>query len=261
MMSASKARFIEQCCADLARLGLRSGGVLLVHSALKSFGRAVPGGAETIIAALREAIGPAGTLLMPALSYEQVSASQPFFSVADTPSCVGLIPETFRRQPGVRRSIHPTHSVCGIGPRAAEILAGHEDDETPCGPNSPFYRLPKYQGQILMLGCGLKPNTSMHAIEEIVQPPYLLAAPYLIEIQLKGGKKYTKMYTPHDFRDTIQRYDRVAQILREPELRSGYVANAPAHLIAATALWQTALAIIRKDTLYFVEGTENARKF
>ena len=34
-----------------------------------------------------------------------------FFSNKDTPSCVGLITETFRKIDGVFRTNHPTHSV------------------------------------------------------------------------------------------------------------------------------------------------------
>ena len=133
------------------------------HSSLRSLGP-VPGGAETVVRGLVEALGPDGTLLMPALSYARVTPEQPLFDVRLTPSNVGALPETFRTRPGTLRSIHPTHSVCGVGRLAAELLGRHIEDRTPCGPRSPFHLLPEYGGQILMLGCGLRPNTSMHAV-------------------------------------------------------------------------------------------------
>ena len=135
--------------------------------------RICQGGAETVVRGLLEAIGPEGTLLMPALTYASVSPEQPVFDVEKTPCCVGAIPEHFRRRPGTRRSIHPTHSVCGIGPRAAYLLGEHHLDKTPCGPHSPFQRLREVKGQIVMLGCGIGPNTSMHAMEECFGVPYL----------------------------------------------------------------------------------------
>ena len=49
-------------------LGVRLGGVLLVHASLRSLGP-LDGGAETVVLSLLEALGPHGTLLMPALSY------------------------------------------------------------------------------------------------------------------------------------------------------------------------------------------------
>ena len=108
---------------DLLALGVRPGGVLLVHSSLKALGPAA-GGPAAVIEALREALGPGGTLLMPALSYATVTRVNPVFDQKATPSCVGVIPETFRRMAGVRRSLHPTHSVCACGPMAAGSARG-----------------------------------------------------------------------------------------------------------------------------------------
>ena len=53
------------------------------------------------------------------------------------------------------------------------MLCDHVQDNTPCGQNSPFNRLIENAGKILMIGCGLTPNTTMHAVEEYVRPPYL----------------------------------------------------------------------------------------
>lgn len=51
----------------LAELGLARGGIVLVHSSLSSFGH-VAGGADCVIDALLNVLGPEGTLCMPALS-------------------------------------------------------------------------------------------------------------------------------------------------------------------------------------------------
>jgi len=67
---------VAEIAEALQQLGVRPGGVLLVHSSLSSLGY-VPGGPETVIQALLKALGPGGTLLMPALSYLYV-----------TPKCV-----------------------------------------------------------------------------------------------------------------------------------------------------------------------------
>ena len=103
---------------------------------------------------------------MPALSYATVGPQSPLFNVATTPSCVGALSEYFRMRPGAMRSVHPTHSVSGAGRLAKDLLGEHIRSTTPCGPYSPFARLPEVGGQILFIGCGLNPNTSMHAVEE-----------------------------------------------------------------------------------------------
>jgi aminoglycoside 3-N-acetyltransferase len=236
---------------DLLALGVRSGGLLLVHSSLRS----MPGneGPESIIQGLQEALGPGGTLLMPALTFERVTPDNPVFDIRYTPSNVGIIPETFRLRPGTLRSLHPTHSVCAAGPLAADLIEAHAADTTPCGPNSPFRANTERGGQILFLGCGLEANTTMHAVEEVIAPPYLYDPPVEYRLILADGSERRKTYAPHNFRGWRQRYDRVAAILRPPDLVRATVAGAVSILVDAAALWNAALAALQKDPLYFVE--------
>jgi aminoglycoside 3-N-acetyltransferase len=248
---------INRIAADLRAVGVKLGGVLLVHSSLRSLGP-VPGGAETVIRGLLEALGPNGTLFMPALSYARVAPEQPLFDVRLTPSNVGALPEYFRTRPGTLRSIHPTHSVCGVGRLAAELLDRHIEDRTPCGPRSPFHLLPEHEGQILMLGCGLRPNTSMHAVEELVEPPYLFRGSLAYRLVGWDWGVTEAVYRVHGFRGWRQRYDRVADVLGDPQLRSGRVLAADVHLIEATAMWEAALAALRRDPFFFVEPRESA---
>ena len=250
-------RTIKEIVADLRLLGVRPGGVSMVHSSLKSLGW-LPKGAETVIQSLQEALTEAGTLLMPALSYETVRSDHPVFDLRNTPSCIGAIPEYFRVRPGTLRSLHPTHSVCGIGPLAEELLSAHIQDTTPCGPHSPFQRLPDFDGQILMLGCGLRPNTSMHAIEELVTPSYLFDSPILYTLIDGDGHTIQKKYTRHSFQGWVQRYDRIAELLIEPQLRVGKVKGAPTYLIEANALREAALSALHKAPLYFVDRVNSS---
>jgi aminoglycoside 3-N-acetyltransferase len=239
---------------DLHSLGIHRNGVLLVHSSLRSLG-VVPGGAETIIAGLLDVLGTDGTLLMPALSYEHVTPENPNFDVNKTPSNIGKLPEFFRLRSGTRRSVHPTHSVCAVGSLASQLLEHHIEDTTPCGANSPFHLLPEYDGQILMLGCGLEPNTSMHAIEELIEPTYLYDPLMEYHITFADGKVITKTYKPHNFRGWHQRYERIEQVMLN-RLRHGHVLKAEYYIIEAKSLWDLALAALRRDPLYFVSKVE-----
>jgi aminoglycoside 3-N-acetyltransferase len=220
----------------------------MVHSSFKALGIADP---ESIIQALLDVIGRQGTLLMPALSYLQ----QPrwMHDTRTTPSCVGFLSEYFRTRSGTRRSLHPTHSVCAVGADVGDWLDDHLLDSTPCGEHSPFHKLLQRQGKILMLGCGLKPNTTMHAIEELVVPPYVFGEPVVYTITDSSGHVFTKTYTPHNFTGVRQRYERVAAILDGEHLRSGSVGHAASFLIDAAALCAQALACLRRDPFHFVD--------
>jgi aminoglycoside 3-N-acetyltransferase len=242
---------------DLRAAGVRRGGVLLVHSSLSSLGY-VPGGAETVIQGLLEALGPKGTLLMPALSYEHVDAEHPFFDVLATPSNVGAIPEAFRTRLGTLRSVNPTHSVCGAGPRAVALLKDHVLDGTPCGPHSPFRLLPDCGGQILFLGCGMRPNTSMHAVEELVEPPYLFAGSVTYQARLANGTETTLACRRHHFAGYHQRYERVAGLLEAGALRAGHVLQAAAQVVECGPMWEAALSALRRDPFAFVERAGQA---
>jgi len=245
----------QRIAADLSVAGLRRGGVALVHSSLKSLGR-VPGGPETVIRGLLDALGPRGTLLLPALSYKFVDAEHPVFDVLRTPSCIGAVAEYFRTRPGTVRSVHPTHSVCGVGLEAREMLRDHVRDDTPCGSHSPFRALRDRGGQILFLGCGMRPNTSMHGVEELAGPPYLFGETITYRVILDDGREVVFPCRRHGFRGWSQRYDRVADLLAGDELRTGKVLEAMVHILESRPMWEKAFAALRQDPLFFVEKTD-----
>ena len=141
----------SKIATDLHNLGVQTGDLILVHASLRSLGK-WPGGAETVVRGLLQAVGEGGTLLMPALSYEQ----QPphIHDTRRTPSNVGALPEYFRQRPGTQRSLHPTHSVCGVGPAVEALFKDHLCDHTPCGPHSPFHLLPDRGGKSLCWAAG-----------------------------------------------------------------------------------------------------------
>jgi aminoglycoside 3-N-acetyltransferase len=150
----------------LDRLGLRPGDLVVVHSSLSSFGR-VAGGAGAVVDALLRTISAGGTLFVPTFTY----GTQPF-DPATTPSLDGAVTEAVRRRPDAVRSHHPTHAVAGIGPAAAEVLAGHERT-TPFGLASPLWRLWERGGRVLLIGVDHRANSMIHVAEEWAKVPYL----------------------------------------------------------------------------------------
>src|SRR4051812_41882302 len=108
----TRAQLVEQ----LQSLGVRRGGVLLVHTSFNAV-RPVQGGPLGLIDALRTAIGPQGTLVMPTMT-----EGESVFDPRSTPTeGMGITAELFWRQPGVVRSTHPGGSFAAEGPLAEQI--------------------------------------------------------------------------------------------------------------------------------------------
>lgn len=166
---------VKKCdiVGGLRGLGVQAGHVLLVHSSLSAFGHVV-GGAETVIEALLEAVGPGGTVAVPTHTWDRIKPGNPVFDYRSTPGCVGTIPETFRARDDALRGLHPTHSCAAIGPHAEDLLRDHETQITPCGSKSPYQRLMDMGGKLVFLGVTLKYNTTFHALEEMACAPYVV---------------------------------------------------------------------------------------
>ena len=64
----------DRLAAQLSDIGVERGGVLLVHASMRSLGP-VDGGARTVADALRDALGPEGTLVVPAFTPENSDTS------------------------------------------------------------------------------------------------------------------------------------------------------------------------------------------
>lgn len=144
-------------------------GTVLMHSSMKSIGQ-VDGGADTVLDALSDYMKD-GLLVLPTHTWSYINADNPRYSVEDSPSCVGILTELFRKRPGVIRSLHPTHSVAALGREAAEYVEGAECYDTPCHRESPWGKLLDRKATILLVGVDLKRNTFIHGIEEWVDIP------------------------------------------------------------------------------------------
>jgi aminoglycoside N3'-acetyltransferase len=170
---------------DLRSLGLRPGQDLLIQCSLRQVGP-VEGGAAALFGAIREAAGPAATLVVPTqttgnslssrafhaatagLSAEgraRYVAAMPGFDPGSTPSVgMGALAEYIRTYPGARRSAHPQSSFAAVGPRAAQAMSVHDLD-CHLGDRSPLGWLYGAAAAILLIGVGYAQCTAFHLAE------------------------------------------------------------------------------------------------
>ena len=94
------------------------------------------------------------------------------FDVRKTFSGTGILSEMFRKTKDVKRSIHPTHSVCALGPLADELTKNHHLSITTCGDGTPFGEMIKYRTMILGIGAKVDALTQVHSTEDIMKDKF-----------------------------------------------------------------------------------------
>jgi len=157
----------EKFRAALDALGVSSGDAYLVHSSLRMLGR-VDGGADVVIDTLKEVVTESGVIMMPAFTLPPAEIFEP----KKTPTTLGIISETFRKQDDVVRSLHPSHSVAVWGRNAQNYADAHRN-ATALGVGSPIHRLMEDGGEIIFLGVGHWANSAVHVAEAVARVPYL----------------------------------------------------------------------------------------
>jgi aminoglycoside 3-N-acetyltransferase len=155
----------------LRRAGIHEGDTVLLHSAFEPQ-HGFKGSTDDLIDAFLAAVGPSGNLAMVSMPYHSSTleylAKGKVFDLRRTPSAMGLISECFRRRPGSKRSLHPTHPVIASGPRAEWLVAGHQDCLCPCGPGTPFDKLLSLGAKAVFLNRPLAYLTFFHFLEDRV---------------------------------------------------------------------------------------------
>jgi aminoglycoside 3-N-acetyltransferase len=193
---------------ELRRIGVSPGGVLLVQGSLRAVGP-IEGGARTLVAALREVLGPRGTLVAYTATPENSLTSRldqertagmdeeqlrdyrgqmPAFDPRTTPvsPTIGRLAEEIRATPGALRSAHPQTSFAAIGPQARAITEGHAL-RSHLGEESPTRRLYDLQARGLLIGIPLYLCTAFHLADyRVLQLP---SRPYRAVVLDADGRR------------------------------------------------------------------------
>lgn len=245
----------EEIAAGLRRLGIAEGQEILLHSSLKSFGR-VDGGADAVIDAFLNVLGPSGTLVCPTLTFRGFEATRPVFDSRTLPSETGLITETLRRRPGALRSLHPLSSVTAFGAAAEELTAWHDD--TPCGPGTPYWKLWERGALVVFAGATLKSNSLFHVAEEIASPPYL-SYDYERDVQVidRHGRTYVRTFRRYACsRLGIPRYlGKMHPVYQERgALREGRIGNSRILLLSARDSVNLAVEVLKANPEWITQA-------
>jgi aminoglycoside 3-N-acetyltransferase len=257
---------------DLAKLGLGPGGVVMVHCRMSALGRVV-GGAETVVRALLDALGPEGTLVaytgwqdeppddLDALDdetrrlyLEEHPAYDP--RVALSRRDHGRVPEALRIWPGARYSEHPEAGVAAVGLLAEALTAEHPYDDA-YGAGTPYARLVELGGQVAVLGAPLETVTLVHHAEAMAEVPGKRRVSYGMPVILDGERVW-RTFSDIDTADGALPYERVLgeedyiehiarSALAAGKGRSGPVGEGTAYLFDARGLVEHAVGWIERN--------------
>jgi aminoglycoside 3-N-acetyltransferase len=163
--------------AGLSKLGLTK-SLVIAHASLKAFGH-IEGGAETMLGALLDSVRG---IIMPTFTYKTMlnpevgppkngmtygseadlnKMAEAFYPDMPADKMMGLLPETLRKHPKAKRSMHPIQSFAGI--RADAII----NTQTIYNPLAPIGALADHDGWVLLLGVDHRVNTSIHYAEKL----------------------------------------------------------------------------------------------
>jgi len=257
--------------ADLRRLGVRAGGVVMVHTRMSAIGWVI-GSSETVVRALLETLGPEGTLAAYACWEEHVYRAHerpaqedrdaylsepPVFdpATAEAARDHGRIPERVRTWPGAEHSGHPEAAVVAVGARARWLVAPHPANDA-YGAGSPFARLGEAEGQVLLLGAPHGTVTLLHHAEAIARTPEKRRLTFTVAMAEHGGF-VEREFTDIDTADGAYPYDELGldedpfAVIARAALDGGIgtrgsVGEAECHLFGARELTAFAVAWIEE---------------
>ncbi|MBP1687454.1 MAG: family N-acetyltransferase [Deltaproteobacteria bacterium] len=238
--------------ALLDQLALR-GNHVIVHASLSSFGH-VEGGAVAVCAALIDAVGDGGTVMMPAFTATETwfrpAPGEPrarpvaFHGDLSVSRPVGAIAEVFRRLPGVLRSNHPTHSFAAWGRHAREVLSTQRDNN----PFGPLKKINIMRGHVLLLGTSLQTATVIHIAEERFGVPYLSRGT-AVRVNAAG---YDERVVLENLPGCSAAFVKLDACLEPAKVKSVAMARGSARKIPVRHLVQLAAALLDSDPYAFV---------
>ncbi len=235
--------------------------ILMVHSSIDHLYPMFQGQISSILKIFLDLCAPDRTLVMPAFyfgdrGYDPAGyyRKNPRFDARRTPSMMGLMTEAFRRSPGVRRSLHPTHSICALGPLAEELVSQHHLCGSRFGQGSPFAVMAQRKTAILGLGTYyFQSLTQIHAVEDLLGEEFPVRRQFeSVEVALADGNGSQQPYLLEiPVIDYPRRSERLGALLGPERLREWSYHGVPMYLVAAAEVTQVLCEAARRGlTIY-----------
>lgn len=239
---------------NLKELGVQKGDILFIHSDISTFGKLCVFDRktllQTIIEILKESVGIEGTIIMPAFTYS--FCKNEVFDLYNTRSTVGALTEFFRKQPDVKRTIHPIFSSAIWGKHQEEFLNISKDSFCE---DSIFGKLHKLKGKIVFFGAPFQSCTFIHHIEQTHGVPYRYMKKFkgiIKKDDIEHQDEYS--YLVRDLKQNsilnatkLLKYLQNNSFIKEKKIGYGYIS-----VIEADVLFSEGMKLLDKDIYFFL---------
>jgi aminoglycoside 3-N-acetyltransferase len=252
---------------QLRALGITEGDVVMAHASVRAIGE-VAGGPDEIHLAIKDAVGPAGTLFMyascpryydevgrgnltPAEEAEILEKLPPFdANTARSDRTNGALVELLRTYPGSVVNDHVARFV--VWGAQAGYLRSEQPWDFAFGRGSLLERFVALDGKILLLGSDYDNVTFLHYAEHIADIPGKIVARFKVPVLENGRRVWRDMaefdtserahanWPDHFFARIVDGY------LAASSNAGGRVGEAQSYLLSARGLLEFALPLMER---------------
>jgi aminoglycoside 3-N-acetyltransferase len=194
-MSKENEITLDDIVSGLQDAKIERGDVVLVHSAMRTFGK-VQGGGKTVVEAFLKVLGTEGTLIMPTFTFAHESEKEPIIDPQNDKSEMGAISEAVRLHPEALRSTAFRHSFAAIG-RRAEVITRVDPKLSPFDLRSSFGVMLALDAKVLLAGLTYSSCTSHHFAEWVCDVPYRHAIPLNVNVRRPDGSIVVQQMTDY----------------------------------------------------------------
>jgi aminoglycoside 3-N-acetyltransferase len=238
----------------LAKVGVKKGDTIMVHSSIGVFGKLAVFDRnalfQELIDSLKESVGNEGTIIMPAFSFS-FAKNEPY-DADNSKSTVGALTDFFRKQPGVSRTLHPNHSVGVWGKHKDELMKvgkGTFDED------SIFGKLHKLNGKLVFFGSTFGTCTYVHYIERMHGVPHRHQSKFKGKVIANGKESEEEITFYNKYNIFFVSLDRMEKHLLESKmLKEAAVGNGKISMIGSDVLFKEGLKVLDKDPMFFLKN-------
>lgn len=148
--------------------------------------------AQAFLSALKELVGPQGTIIIPAFNYNLADRSA--FDIRHTQPITGMLSVEALKDPSFRRTRNPMHSFAVWGRWQPDLLA--LENRSSFGADSPFHFMQQHGCKLLGIDVDLQQSlTFAHYAEDMARVSYRKQKAYRVNYTDEQGQRSEKTFT------------------------------------------------------------------